>query len=360
MINFFEGKKILITGHTGFKGTWLLFMLNSLKAELYGYSLPLNDKDNELFIQSNANSIVKSYFGDISQQSSIQSVLDEVQPDIVIHLAAQALVPKSFLNPIETFSVNVLGTANLLESSRKCKSVKSVLCITTDKVYKNNEWLWKYREIDELGGESDPYSASKACAEFVIDSYRKNHHFLLGSNNNSQIITARGGNVLGGGDFSERRLMPDIYRAHKNNSKIEIRSPHSIRPWQHVLDVLFGYLKLVRFCSNNSENFYIDKTKHCWNFGPDDLESKTTKDVVNAAKLYGLSPFVSIVENNISESGVLELDSSKSKKYLDWHNYLNFEETIKITCEWYLDYLSNKNTSTIMKKQVNNYMKLCE
>ena len=360
MINFFQGKKVLITGHTGFKGTWLLFMLNNLKAELYGYSLPLNEKDNELFIKSKANLIVKSYFGDIKDYSSIKAVVDKVQPDIVIHLAAQPLVPESFVNPIETFSVNIIGTANLLDSSRRCESVQSVLCITTDKVYKNNEWPWKYREIDELGGESDPYSSSKACAEFVIDSYRKNHSIFPGTKNTSQIITARGGNVLGGGDFSDKRLMPDIYRAFKNSSKIEIRSPNSVRPWQHVLDLLFGYLKLIKFYSDEPIGIDIKKAEHCWNFGPDYLESKTTEDVVNTAKFYGLFSETLIVKNNIYESGVLELDSSKSKKYLNWNNYLNFEDTIKITCEWYLDYLSNKDTNELMQKQISNYMELCE
>ena len=360
MNNFFKGKRILITGHTGFKGTWMLFMLHNLKAELFGFSLPINENDNKFFIESNADSLVNSFFGDITEIANIESVIEKVKPEIVIHFAAQALVPKSFLEPIDTFSVNVMGTANLLESSRKCKSIQSILCITTDKVYQNNEWYWKYREVDELGGASDPYSASKACAEFIIDSYRKNHTFLPGTKNSSNIITARGGNVLGGGDFSKRRLMPDIFRAFKNNTKIELRSPNSIRPWQHVLDLLFGYLKLVHFYSDNSKRISIEKGMHYWNFGPDYQESRTSTDVVETAKIYGLSVETIFVDNIISESGILELDSSKSKKYLNWNNYLNFEDTIRLTCEWYLDYLSKKDTSLIMHKQISNYMKLCE
>ena len=244
---FWKGRKVFITGHTGFKGSWLCMWLHELGAQVKGYSLepPTNPS---LFNEANVDSLVDSEIGDVRDFEKLTKSIHVFQPEILIHMAAQPLVRYSYDAPIETYSVNVLGTAHALEAAKNCKSIKSVVSVTTDKCYENKEWLWAYRENEPMGGH-DPYSSSKGCAELVTASYRKSFY----EERNIGLATARAGNVIGGGDWALDRLVPDILRAFEKNQPVVIRSPNAIRPWQHVLEPLGGYLKLASFIPRSKE-----------------------------------------------------------------------------------------------------------
>ena len=347
---FWQGKKVLLTGHTGFKGSWLTFWLNRMGADITGISLEPNTTPN-LYSLLNIEKLCESIICDIRDKELLKSHIHRVQPEIIFHLAAQPLVRESYDSPLETFSINTLGTANLLDSLINLKSLKSVVVITTDKVYFNNEWDWPYREEDRLGGY-DPYSASKAASELILESYKKS--FFL--NQGLSIASARAGNVIGGGDWSKDRLIPDAIKAWQNNKKLIIRSPNSIRPWQHVLDPLCGYILLA-------ENLYNTKiTDAAFNFGPLTHEAATVSQIVEKARKlygYGLIEYVNDCSNK-HEAGLLTLDIAKSIKILNhyprWHLNIALEKSIL----WYKNLKNGLNACDLCNLDIDSFEKYYE
>lgn len=335
-MNFFEqykGRKVLITGHTGFKGGWLTIWLEMLGAKVVGYSLnPIHE--NGIFNSSGIGNKINDYRGDIRDLKKLIEVFQNENPEIVFHLAAQPLVLESYNNPVETFEVNVQGTVNVLEAIRMTPSIKAGVMITTDKCYENKEWIWGYRENDQMGGH-DPYSTSKAAAELVISGYRKS---FFQEESKPAIASARAGNVIGGGDWANNRLVPDIIKAINNNKIIEIRNPYATRPWQHVFEPLCGYLKL-----GSALLEYSHKYAEGWNFGPYSQDHHTVKEVVEC-----IIDFVHKGNwNDISNFGhkhearLLMLDISKAIQSLNWKPTLSFKEGIYFSVDWYLNAIKN-------------------
>lgn len=343
--DFWKEKKVLITGHTGFKGSWLTILLNQLGANVYGIS----HKDEKLSLSRNINlnKFCNSNIIDIRDRDNFLKKFNEVSPEIIIHLAAQSLVFKSYEDPYLTYSTNLTGLVNVLDATRSNKFSKVVLNVTSDKCYKNIESEEGYTENDILGGH-DPYSNSKACSELISESYKKSYFSKIGI----ACITARAGNVIGGGDWSENRLVPDIFKSVIENKDLEIRRPEAIRPWQHVLEPITGYLLLI-------ENAYKDPVKYseAWNFGPENENIRTVKDIVDE-----ISKNISInninYENttNLHETSTLKLNISKVKENLDWLPKWGFEKTIQETCDWYKTYISNGDLKEMTIKQINNYL----
>ena len=313
----------LITGHTGFKGAWLALMLRELGQEVSGYSLdPL---ENSLFAQANLSSHFKHDFrGDIRDLPNLKDKFAVANPDVLIHLAAQPLVRESYVKPLETFDINVMGTLNVLEASKTAKALKAALIITTDKVYKNINVLTGYVETDALGGD-DPYSASKAAADIAAQTWIKNYA-------NVPMTIARAGNVIGGGDFAVDRIVPDIIRDFSAGHQIELRYPRAIRPWQHVLDCLHGYLKLV-------DSMLATGTTGEWNFGPIESEKHSVSDLAEEfAKHWALeNAWIESEKDHLDEAGYLLLNSDKARSFLNWHDLLDFSTTVKWTNDWYID-----------------------
>lgn len=349
-ISIYEGKKVFITGHTGFKGSWLTYWLRNLGAEVVGYSLAPETSPNHFEL---LNLDIESHFNNICDLDKLKNVMKESNPDIIFHLAAQPLVRYSYNHPLETFQTNIIGTANVLESARECKSVKAVVVITTDKCYENLEQKKGYIESDKMGG-FDPYSSSKGCAELIVSSY-KNSFFNLSDfkiNHQTLIASARAGNVIGGGDWSSDRLIPDIIKSIEMESKTIIRYPKSTRPWQHVLEPLYGYLLL-------GEKLYIGDTNfaEAWNFGPGESESLAVEKVLKySKKIWNRIDFE--LENNQKhphEAGLLSLNIQKAKNKLGWEPKWNNKKSISKTIEWYKDfYNSNKiNTDLDLKSYMN-------
>jgi len=353
LLNNYQNKKVLITGHTGFKGSWLSIWLNKLGAEVVGIALdPKNELNN--FLLANVSSFVKDLRLDVRNKDAIIKIFKDEQPDIVFHLAAQALVLESYVSPLETFEINTLGTANVLEAIRQTQSVKTAIFITTDKVYENKEWIWPYREDERLGGY-DPYSASKGASELIISSYRNS---FFNPENYSEhctsIATVRAGNVIGGGDWSENRIMPDCIRALEKDIPIDIRSPKSVRPWQHVLEPLGGYLLL-------GAKMILEPTvfSEAWNFGP---EAENIMNVGNLVQMvisnYGRGEWNDLSDvNALHEAKLLSLDINKAKYKLDWKPILSLKETIEFTIEWYKNY-NSENVLELCQQQIDEYSNL--
>ena len=336
------GYCILVTGHTGFKGSWLTLMLESLGAEVYGYSLP--PEKNSIFGSFPIDTTVNSKFGDIRDFKEVCSYIEIVRPDFIIHLAAQSLVIESYRDPLTTFQTNVIGTANILESLRHIESVLGVIVVTSDKVYTPTSVDFAHSEGSQLGG-SEPYGASKAAAELVVNSWRS-----VIKDSTIRLITARAGNVIGGGDISHNRLIPDIFRAYRQNTTIEIRNPASIRPWQHVLEPIFGYVKILLQIIGKKP------LSNTYNFGPSLNSNKTVEDVlVTTKRLWPQCPNWIISNTDIPETNKLSINSSLAKTELGWENILQFEEAIKLTIEWELD-LSNKSAHELTKHQIYKYL----
>lgn len=330
----YRNRKVLITGHTGFKGSWLSIWLTQLGAEVVGVALDTKtDKDN--FIVSNVGSQIIDIREDIRNFDNLLDIFQKERPEFVFHLAAQPLVLDSYYTPLETFQINTQGTANVLECIRLTDSVKVGVMVTTDKVYENNEWVWSYREDEKLGGY-DPYSASKGAAEIIISSYRNSffnpNNFLK---HGKSISSVRAGNVIGGGDWAENRIIPDCIKSIENNEIIEVRNPYAVRPWQHVLEPLGGYLLLGAKMFNNPTK-YADS----WNFGPESTNILSVGDLVREIiKVYGKGEWHDISNSNaLHEAKLLSLDISKAKYYLGWKPILDFKETIKLTTDWYINY----------------------
>jgi CDP-glucose 4,6-dehydratase len=329
--NAFKGKKVLITGNTGFKGSWLSLWLSDLGADVYGYGLPVKDiRDN--YSVCNLSNIVKHLDSDIRDYEALLSYFKKIKPEIVFHLAAQPLVLKSYDDPIETYTTNVIGTVNVLECVRLTSSVEVALNITSDKCYKNNEWCWGYRENDALGGK-DPYSASKSASEIITKSYISSFFSNLDTPN---IATVRAGNVIGAGDWSADRIVPDYFRARIQNKEIVLRHPNSTRPWQHVLEPLSGYLALASNLLMQNKEF-----QGCWNFGPLSDSVHSVNDLINQLQIYDRKVKIRLENiNKPAESISLKLDISKAISMLDWVPLLSFEQSVQLTAQGYINDLN--------------------
>ncbi len=353
LLSNYQGKKVLITGHTGFKGSWLSIWLHKLGAEVVGIALdPKSELDN--FSLSDVSSIVKDIRLDIRDKEAIIKLFKDEKPEIVFHMAAQALVLESYEFPLETFEVNTLGTANILEAIRLTDSIKAAIFITTDKVYENKEWIWPYREDERMGGY-DPYSASKGACELIISSYR-NSFFNPKEypKHGKSIASVRAGNVIGGGDWSENRIIPDCIKALEKGEHIDIRSPKSVRPWQHVLEPLGGYLLLGAKMMSQP----VDLAE-AWNFGPEAENVLNVGDLVEMIiEIYGKGNWNDLSDTSTPhEAKLLSLDINKAKYRLDWKPLLNAKETVALTVDWYKNY-KTENVLELCQRQIDEYINL--
>lgn len=342
---FWRGKKVFVTGHTGFKGAWLTFILNHFSAEVTGYALEPPTKPS-LFKLIGLDKEINSIIGDVRDFDTLKKTFDASQPEIVIHMAAQPLVLEGYKNPAETYATNVMGTVNILECVRQSSTVKSFLNVTTDKVYHNNEWSWGYRELDTLDG-IDPYSNSKSCAELVTACYRRSFDKI-----SAAISTARAGNVIGGGDFADFRIIPDCVRAALAKEKISVRNPNSIRPYQHVLEPLFAYMMIA-------EAQYADKTfADCYNVGPDENDCVATGELVKIfCEHWGEDlAWESLTMNLPREANFLKLDCSKIKAVFDWKPRWNVARAIEEVIEWTKVYQAGEDLSACMERQIKSFM----
>ena len=322
---FWNKKRVFITGHTGFKGSWLCIILKYLNSDVHGLSL--KPEKNSLFVKSQIGKELSSnYYSNINDFKKTKKIIEKCKPEIIFHLAAQPLVLESFHNPVKTFNTNIIGTLNLLESIRKINSIKSVVIITTDKVYEISKKNKSYKETDRLGG-LDPYSTSKAGAELIVNSYVNS--FFNGTHLKNKVSTVRAGNVIGGGDFSKNRLIPDIIKSLNNKTVLKVRNPNHIRPWQHVIEPLIGYLTLAEKQYNGS----INKDSFSWNFGPD---SKSFKKVINVIKLIQKKEYFkfTIVKSKRIETQILKLNSKKANQKLSWRPKWNLNKSIEKVLEW--------------------------
>jgi len=348
----FLKRKILITGNTGFKGSWLSLILCNMGADVYGYALE-PPTEPSLFKEAGLDEISRSYTGDIRNYEYLLEVIKEVQPEIIIHMAAQSLVLESYKNTIETYSTNVMGTVNLLEALRHVDSVKVLINVTSDKCYENKEWHWGYREDDVLGGH-DPYSNSKACSELVTSAFRNSFfNSIEYGKHGLSIATVRAGNVIGGGDYSPNRLIPDFIRAVEKGEKLVIRNPFAIRPWQHVIEPLTGYLILAKKLLETS-NLYTG----AWNFGPDDKDAKNVEWIVKEiCTLWGGNSIQYEIHNakQPHEAHYLKLDCSKSKTELGWHPQWTISKALENIVEWNKNKIAGKNIKDITTAQINSY-----
>ncbi len=346
--SFWEGKKVFITGHTGFKGGWLSLWLQKLGADVYGYALEADGQEN-LYDIAEVGDGMHSTFGNILDHSYLEKVLISFDPDIVFHLAAQPLVLEGYNSPRETYLTNIIGTVNLLECLRKVRSVKSVVNVTTDKCYQNIGSKIEFSEDHPLGG-NDPYSSSKASAEIVSHAYRKSYFCDQGIS----LATARAGNVIGGGDWGKFRIIPDILRALKTGERLKVRNPYSIRPWQHVLEPLQGYLLLGQVLYNNE-----DWADSGWNFGPRDDEAVTVRELIELiSDLWGESLIWDVEKNNTNnEDRELRLSSRKAESLLSWNNVWSLREAMTHTVHWFREYREGKDMKAVTHDQISEYTK---
>lgn len=347
----FSGKKVLITGHTGFKGSWLSLLLNKLGADVYGFALspPTNPS---LFEEAKIGELITSYIDDVRDLDRLSDVFSRVKPEIVIHMAAQPLVRDSYKIPVETYAINVMGTVNVLEACRHTESVRVIVNVTSDKCYENKEWYWGYRENEPMGG-FDPYSNSKGCSELVTSSYRNSFfHPKDYDKHGVAIASARAGNVIGGGDWAADRLIPDFIRAISQNRKVVIRSPYAIRPWQHVLEPLTGYLTLAA-------KLYTEGAKYDggWNFGPDDKDARNVEWIMQKiCELWGNGATYEVDTNpQPHEAGYLKLDCSKAKAELGWEPRWNINRALGSIVEWNKIYLTGQDVRKITEKQIEEF-----
>ena len=345
ILNFYKGKKVFITGHTGFKGSWLCKILSDAGADVTGYAL-LPETDLSLYEILHIENKINSVIGDIRNMDHLKAAYDEAQPEIVFHLAAQPIVREGYKNPRYTYETNVMGTVNILECVRQSDSTKSFLNITTDKVYKNNEWAWGYRENDILDG-FDPYSNSKSCSELITNSYCK----AFFADRDIAISTARAGNVIGGGDFAKNRIIPDCVRAALEGKDIVIRNPYSTRPYQHVLEPLYAYLMIAK-------RQYEDKNiAGNYNVGPDDVDCYETGKLADIFVKYWKNnlKWVNEHDGGPHEANFLKLDCSKIKSLLGWRPRWNLEKAVEETVKWTKCWASNENIEVCMEMQIKEF-----
>ena len=345
----FNKKTVIITGHTGFKGTWLTIWLLLLGAKVIGISKDIPTKISH-FKKSQVKNKITDIRANIKDINKVKKIIKNSNPDFVFHMAAQSLVRKSYINPIETWESNLMGTINVLESLKELKKRCIAIIITSDKCYKNNEWVWGYKESDELGGP-DPYSASKGAAEIAIRSYYESFF----KDSNISISSVRAGNVIGGGDWAEDRIVPDCMRAWSENKKLLVRNPNATRPWQHVLEPLSGYLTLATKLYKNNK-----LSGESFNFGPSFDNNYSVKSILDELGQYWPKNSWKIekTQNKFHESSLLKLNCDKSLSYLDWSSTLEFEETIRLTSDWYKRFVSNENVMKITKDQIIEYCKI--
>lgn len=346
--NFWKGKRVLVTGHTGFKGGWLCLSLSQMGAEVYGFSLEPEGQHN-LFEAIAVENYVESIIGNINDYDAVLSAVKKSNPDVIFHLAAQPLVRKSYLEPLNTFETNVMGTAKLLEASRQCDVTRAVVCITTDKCYENKEWEWGYRETDRLGG-FDPYSNSKACAELLVSSYRNS---FLETEGKCSVASARAGNVVGGGDWSKDRLLPDLLDSFARGVKASIRNPMATRPWQHVLEPISGYILLAEKLLEKGGEY-----SEAWNFGPDEESNKSVHWVADhVASVWG-EPAVWVSESHdeLHEATFLKLDCSKAKFRLDWFPVWGVDEALERVVKWHKSYSAGGDMLQYSISEIEEYV----
>lgn len=349
---FWKGKKVFITGHTGFKGSWLCLWLHKLGAEVTGYALN-PPTEPSLFELCNVSELVNSVIADIRKRDKLIEAMLEASPEIVIHMAAQPLVRDSYKNPVETYEINVMGTVNLFEAVRTCKGVKAVINVTTDKCYENKEWIWGYRENEPMGGY-DPYSNSKACSELVTAAYRSS--FFNPSDyakHGVAIASARAGNVIGGGDWAADRLIPDFLRAINASKTLKIRSPQSTRPWQHVLEPLSGYLMLAERLYNDGSDF-----AEAWNFGPANEDTRSVRWIVE--QLAGMRTDFrweceSTLQTHAHEAYCLKLDSSKAHSQLGWQPRWKLRIALQKTLKWHESCWNDEDMRSVTTAQIAEY-----
>ena len=350
-----KGRRVFLTGHTGFKGSWLAIWLNQLGAKVRGYALDPCTEPN-LFTLASVARIVEDQRGDIRDYKNLESSITEFAPEVVFHMAAQPLVRKSYADPAGTYATNVMGTVHVLEAIRRTPSVRAVVCVTTDKVYDNREWVWPYRETDALGGY-DPYASSKACAEIISSAYRRSffpderrleHHVAL--------ATARAGNVIGGGDWSEDRLIPDLVRGFRSGKPVLIRRPNAIRPWQHVLEPLRGYIML-------SERLLVPDgcCASAYNFAPSDDDAWPVQRIANKlVEMWGDGASWCLDENvGVHEANYLRLDASRARHELGWQSRLDIGTALELTATWYRAWVRGENMAEFTAQQIVQYEKLC-
>jgi CDP-glucose 4,6-dehydratase len=350
---FWAGRRVFVTGHTGFKGSWLCLWLQSLGAEVTGFALSPPTQPS-LFELAGVSKGMHSVMGDVRNSSALTDALKASKAQIVLHLAAQPLVRQSYEDPIETFHTNVLGTANLLQAVRACSGIDAVINVTTDKCYENREWVWPYREDEPLGGH-DPYSASKACSELVTSAYRRSffpperYH-----EHGVAVASARAGNVIGGGDWAKDRLIPDVISSFIKGIPVPIRNPYAIRPWQHVLEPLSGYLLLAERLCQNAERF-----SRSWNFGPAQEDAQPVQALVeHMAKLWGTNASFSVAQSTTAqphEAHTLRLDISLAQQLLKWKPKLAIHEALKMTVEWAQKLHAGDNARELCIRQIQTY-----
>lgn len=347
--NVYKNKKIFVTGHTGFKGSWLCLWLESMGANIVGYSLPPPTNPNHYDL---IDLKVSSVIGDLRNYSQLLDTLQEHKPEIVFHLGAQSSVLYSYTRPLETFEINLMGTCNVLEACRYVESIKAIIIVSTDKCYENKEWIWGYRENDPVGGH-DPYSTSKALVELVTTSYRRSFFSAdkFKNSHNVLISSVRSGNIIGGGDWKEDRLIPDAVKSAGMQQMFGIRNPQSTRPWQHVLEPIYGYLLLGQRLLEGKKEY-----SGAWNFGPTDDGNRTVLFVVNELKKYWSKIQYEILprENNFHEAKLLKLDCSKAHTELNWKPVWTFSQTLEKTALWYREYY--ENGKVISREQLADYV----
>ena len=346
---FWRDKRVFVTGHTGFKGGWVTLWLSALGAKVTGYALSPNTNPNFFSVLKLGRHLTQSHLADVNDHTALSDALFKANPQIILHFAAQPLVRRSYVDPLETYQTNVLGTTNLLRAALSCKDLQAILVVTSDKCYENQSWHWGYRETDTLGGY-DPYSSSKACQELVVSAFRQSYYYEKGV----AVATARAGNVIGGGDWSEDRLIPDAMRAHSENSCLTIRNPRATRPWQHVLEPLSGYLVLV-------ERLFSDPTlAGGWNFGPSDCDVRTVEEVLGllAQCLPGGLQWRADTAPQPHEAEVLKLDCSKASALLGWTPRWGLETALTHTCDWYLSQRKATNIEEVCLSQITSFSDL--
>jgi len=347
--SFWQGKRVFLTGHTGFKGSWLSLMLQRRGALVHGFALPPLEGSQLFAAVENAGALQSSTIGDIRDQAALKAALKRSEADVVLHLAAQPLVRLSYADPVGTYATNVMGTVHLLDATRRQETVQATVVVTSDKCYENREWFWGYREDEAMGGY-DPYSNSKGCSELVASAFRRSY---FGPKSRNNVGSGRAGNVIGGGDWSADRLLPDLIRNCLDGAPTPIRNPVAVRPWQHVLEPLSGYLRLAEELAGDKGETFADG----WNFGPDASSERTVKDVVEATCVAwgdGARWAVDAGEHP-HEAGYLKLDSSKARRLLNWAPTWDFDQTIAKTVEWYKAEARGDDLVAVSQRQISEY-----
>ena len=354
LVNPWRGRRVFLTGHTGFKGGWLALWLASKGALIRGFALDPATEPS-LFTTASVASVIEEIRADVRDSQKLETALSEFEPEVVFHLAAQPLVRRSYADPLGTYATNVMGTAHVLEAVRHTPAVRAVVCVTTDKCYENKEWLWPYRETDALGGY-DPYSSSKACAEMVSAAYRRSFFAAGGPDKHPvALATARAGNVIGGGDWSEDRLIPDLIRGFLSKEPVLIRRPKAIRPWQHVLESLHGYMTLAEHLLSGRADF-----ASCYNFGPGDGDAWSVEQIAEKlVRMWGDgASWISDSAPSVHEAHFLRLDASKARAELGWQPRLRIETALEWTLNWYKAWQSGEEMGRVTRGQIGAYEQL--